>query len=124
MSIMDTARDNDIGEPAKGRRSGKPPYFLRPGPQGTVAVFRRPSGNRAEPKECGTMSSRELALALVRQLQKAETVVQDLFLEATDDGIEALEAILEACRVEVQRRGATSGRRGPARRGRRRPPRQ
>ena len=70
------------------------------------------------------MSSRELALALVRQLQKAETVVQDLFLEATDDGIEALEAILEACRVEVQRRGAGPARRGPARRGRRRPPRQ
>lgn len=122
--IMDTARDNDVDESPKPRRGGKPPYFLRPGPQGTVAVFRRPSGNRAEPKECGTMSSRELALALVRQLQKAETVVQDLFLEATDDGIEALEAILEACRVEVQRRGASPGRRGPARRGRRRPPRQ
>ena len=66
------------------------------------------------------MPSRDLALALVRQLQKAETVVQDLFLEATDDGIEALEAVLEACRMEVQRRGAP-GRRGPARRGRRRP---
>lgn len=124
MSTMDSVRDSETEGAPRGRRGGKPPYFLRPGPQGTVAVFRRPSGNRAEPKECGTMPSRELALALVRQLQKAETVVQDLFLEATDDGIEALEAILEACRVEVQRRGASPGRRGPARRGRRRPPRQ
>jgi hypothetical protein len=31
--------------------------------------------------------------------------VKDLFLEATDDGIEALEAVLEACRQSVIRRG-------------------
>jgi hypothetical protein len=46
-----------------------------------------------------------MALALVKQLEKAESVVHDLFLEATDDGIEALEAVLEACRQSVERRG-------------------
>jgi hypothetical protein len=45
-----------------------------------------------------------MALALVKQLEKAESVVHDLFLEATDDGIEALEAVLEACRQSVARR--------------------
>ena len=45
-----------------------------------------------------------MALALVKQLEKAESVVHDLFLEATDDGIEALEAVLEACRQSVVRR--------------------
>ena len=45
-----------------------------------------------------------MALALVKQLEKAESVVKDLFLEATDDGIEALEAVLEACRQSVTRR--------------------
>jgi hypothetical protein len=76
-----------------------------------------------------------MALALVKQLEKAESVVHDLFLEATDDGIEALEAVLEACRQSVVRRapsieaGVTSPRppgtrkrgrgrrRGPQRRG-------
>jgi hypothetical protein len=72
-----------------------------------------------------------MALALVKQLEKAESVVHDLFLEATDDGIEALEAVLEACRQSVIRRGPSieagistprppgTKRRG---RGRRRPP--
>jgi len=50
-----------------------------------------------------------MALALVKQLEKAESVVRDLFLEATDDGIEALEAVLEACRQSVIRRGEASG---------------
>jgi hypothetical protein len=45
-----------------------------------------------------------MALALVKQLERAESVVHDLFLEATDDGIEALEAVLEACRQSVMRR--------------------
>ena len=40
-------------------------------------------------------------MALVARLQRAESVVHDLFLEATDDGIEALEAVLEACRKAV-----------------------
>jgi hypothetical protein len=93
--------------PAKKRpgTTNKSPYFLQPGKQGAVTVFRRPAGNRIDPKLCGTMASRAMALALVKQLEKAESVVHDLFLEATDDGIEALEAVLEACRQSVIRRG-------------------
>lgn len=93
--------------PAKTRPGSNPksPYFLQPARQGAVTVFRRPAGNRIDPKLCGTMASRAMALALVKQLEKAESVVRDLFLEATDDGIEALEAVLEACRQSVIRRG-------------------
>lgn len=94
--------------PAKKRTGSTPnrsPYFLQPAKQGSVTVFRRPAGNRIDPKLCGTMPSRAMALALVKQLEKAESVVHDLFLEATDDGIEALEAVLEACRQSVARRG-------------------
>ena len=93
--------------PAK-KRGGpayKSPYFLQPGKQGAVTVLRRPAGNRIDAKLCGTMLSRAMALALVKQLEKAESVVKDLFLEATDDGIEALDAVLEACRQSVIRRG-------------------
>ena len=113
--------------PAKKRPGShhKSPYYLQPAKQGTVIVFRRPAGNRIDPKMCGTMESRALALALVKQLEKAESVVHDLFLEATDDGIEALEAVLEACRQSVAQRaeqggtpgaGASKGRRGRGRR--------
>ena len=110
--------------PAKKRPGSqhKSPYFLQPARQGTVTVFRRPAGNRIDPKLCGTMSSRAMALALVKQLEKAESVVHDLFLEATDDGIEALEAVLEACRESVTRRAeqgaASGGGGGKGRRGR------
>ena len=110
--------------PAKKRPGShhKSPYFLQPAKQGTVTVFRRPAGNRIDPKLCGTMDSRAMALALVKQLEKAESVVHDLFLEATDDGIEALEAVLEACRQSVTRRAdnvAAPGAPGPkGRRGR------
>lgn len=91
--------------PAKKRSAApKSPYFLQPGKQGAVTVFRRPAGNRIDAKLCGTMPSRVMALALVKQLERAESVVHDLFLEATDDGIEALEAVLEACRQSVERR--------------------
>jgi hypothetical protein len=90
--------------PAKKRSPAKSPYFLQPGKQGAVTVYRRPAGNRIDAKLCGTMPSRAMALALVKQLEKAESVVHDLFLEATDDGIEALEAVLEACRQSVVRR--------------------
>jgi hypothetical protein len=90
--------------PPKKRTPIKSPYFLQPGKQGAVTVFRRPAGNRIDAKLCGTMPSRAMALALVKQLEKAESVVHDLFLEATDDGIEALEAVLEACRQSVVRR--------------------
>jgi hypothetical protein len=115
--------------PAKKRPGShhKSPYFLQPAKQGTVTVFRRPAGNRIDPKLCGTMASRAMALALVKQLEKAETVVHDLFLEATDDGIEALEAVLDACRVSVTQRAeqhaaqpGSGGGAGKARRGRRR----
>ena len=94
--------------PAKkrGGPAHKSPYFLQPGKQGAVIVLRRPAGNRIDAQLCGTMSSRAQALALVKQLEKAESVVKDLFLEATDDGIEALEAVLEACRQSVAQRGA------------------
>lgn len=98
------------------------PYFLQPAKQGAVTVLRRPAGNRIDAKLCGTMSSRSMALALVKQLEKAESVVKDLFLEATDDGIEALEAVLEACRQSVIRRGEMpdngSGSPGARKRGR------
>jgi len=93
--------------PAK-KRGGPPqksPYFLQPAKGGAVTVLRRPAGNRIDAKLCGTMTSRGMALALVKQLEKAESVVKDLFLEATDDGIEALEAVLEACRQSVIKRG-------------------
>ena len=92
--------------PAK-KRSAPPsrsPYFIQPAKGGSVTVLRRPAGNRIDAKLCGTMASRPMALALVKQLEKAESVVHDLFLEATDDGIEALEAVLEACRESVMRR--------------------
>lgn len=42
---------------------------------------------------------------LIQQLERAESVVKDLFMEATDDGIEALEAVLAACRDEVMASG-------------------
>ncbi|HTK48646.1 MAG TPA: hypothetical protein VL328_11795 [Gemmatimonadaceae bacterium] len=120
--------------PPKKRTAPRSPYFLQPGKQGAVTVYRRPAGNRIDAKLCGVMPSRAMALALVKQLEKAESVVHDLFLEATDDGIEALEAVLEACRESVMRRapnieaGVTAPRPPGARkrgRGRRRgPPRR
>jgi len=68
-------------------------------------VLRKPIGNRATAKVCGIMPSRVHAKMLVSQLERAESVVKDLFLEATDDGIEALEAVLAACRKEVLEKG-------------------
>ena len=59
------------------------------------------------------MPTKGAAMALVARLQRAESVVHDLFLEATDDGIEALEAVLEACRKAVLEnpQAASGGRR-------------
>ena len=68
-------------------------------------MLRKPIGNRATAKVCGIMPSRVHAKMLVSQLERAESVVKDLFLEATDDGIEALEAVLAACRKEVLEKG-------------------
>jgi hypothetical protein len=78
---------------------------MQPGRRGVFVVLRRPIGNRVEPKVCGTMPSSVHAKMLIQQLERAESVVKDLFMEATDDGIEALEAVLAACREEVMKRG-------------------
>ncbi|MGH8518824.1 MAG: hypothetical protein ACREUE_15340 [Panacagrimonas sp.] len=37
----------------------------------------------------------------MEQLRRAESALHDLFYEATDDGIEALDAVLAACREAV-----------------------
>ena len=83
---------------------------MQPGKRGSVVVLRKPCGNRISPKVCGMMPSRVHAKMLIAQLERAESVVNDLFLEATDDGIEALEAILAACCEEVLKRGPSTGR--------------
>jgi hypothetical protein len=107
MASMDSSRG--IGDSSRGRRGNKAPYFLKPEREGMVSVYRRPAGNRIDPKLCGTMPNRAMAAAFVGQLMRAESVVKDLFLEATDDGIEALEAVLLACRTSVMERGAARG---------------
>jgi hypothetical protein len=78
---------------------------MQPGKRGVFVVLHRACGNRVVPKVCGEMPSRTHAKMLITQLERAESVVKDLFLEATDDGIEALEAVLAACREEVLKRG-------------------
>ncbi len=78
---------------------------MQPGKRGAVIVLRKPIGNRITAKVCGVMPSRVHAKMLIQQLEKAESVVKDLFLEATDDGIEALEAVLAACCKEVIEKG-------------------
>jgi hypothetical protein len=77
---------------------------MQPGKRGTVVVLHRAVGNRVSPKVCGVMPGRNHAKALIDQLQRAESAVHDLFYEATDDGIEALEAVLAAtCDAVLQR---------------------
>ena len=77
---------------------------MQPGKRGAVVVLHRPVGNRASPKVCGVMPSRNHAKALVDQLMRAEAALKDLFYEATDDGIEALEAVLAAnCEAVLKR---------------------
>jgi hypothetical protein len=108
MASMDSSRGtSDSSRVRRGNKAA--PYFLKPEREGMVSVYRRPAGNRIDPKLCGTMPSRAMAAALVGQLMRAESVVKDLFLEATDDGIEALEAVLLACRTSVTERGAGRG---------------
>lgn len=87
------------------RPAAKSEYFMQPGKRGSVIVLRKPIGNRITAKVCGVMPTRVHAKMLVTQLEKAESVVKDLFLEATDDGIEALEAVLAACCKEVIDKG-------------------
>jgi len=74
---------------------------MQPGKRGTIVILHRPVGNRLSPKVCGVMPSRNHAKSLVDQLRRAESALLDLFYEATDDGIEALEAVLAACRDAV-----------------------
>lgn len=88
--------------PARGAKSD---YFTQPGKRGSVIVLRKPIGNRATAKVCGVMPTRVHAKMLIAQLERAESVVKDLFMEATDDGIEALEAVLAACCREVLEKG-------------------
>jgi hypothetical protein len=87
------------------RPAAKSDYFMQPGKRGAVIVLRKPIGNRITAKVCGVMPTRVHAKMLIAQLEKAESVVKDLFLEATDDGIEALEAVLAACCKEVIDKG-------------------
>jgi hypothetical protein len=89
-------------------------YYVQPGKRGAVIVLRKPCGNRVTPKVCGVMPSRGHAKALVEQLERAETAVNDLFYEATDDGIEALEAVLAACREAVLKKMPVSQARAEA----------
>lgn len=87
-----------------GRPQGRKPaasYYMQPGKRGTVVILHRPVGNRVSPKVCGVMPSRAHAKSLVDQLRRAESALHDLFYEATDDGIEALDAVLAACREAV-----------------------
>ena len=74
---------------------------MQPGKRGTVVILHRPVGNRVSPKVCGVMPTRQHAESLVDQLTRAESALHDLFDEATDAGIEALEAVLAACREAV-----------------------
>ncbi|MDB4878435.1 MAG: hypothetical protein JWM41_4881 [Gemmatimonadetes bacterium] len=101
------ARQGRKGRPVSKKRvtASKTDYFTQPGKRGAVVVLRKPIGNRATAKVCGVMPSRVHAKMLMNQLERAESVVKDLFLEATDDGIEALEAVLAACCKEVLEKG-------------------
>jgi hypothetical protein len=117
------------GKPQGGKPGGRPPrggggkprkelpYFLQP-VTGGIGVFRRPVGNRAEATTCGVMPNRKQADALVEQLKRAESVVSDLFLEATEDGILALETVLAACRDAVLRQAEPRPGRGGSRQAR------
>lgn len=91
--------------PRKNRKVKTSDYFTQPGKRGAVVVLRKPIGNRATSKICGIMPTRVHAKMLINQLERAESVVKDLFMEATDDGIEALEAVLAACCREVLEKG-------------------
>jgi hypothetical protein len=58
---MDSARGT--GDGSRARRGNKAPYFLKPEREGMVSVYRRPGGNRIDPKLCGTMPNRAMAAA-------------------------------------------------------------
>ena len=105
------ARQRPNAPKKRGSRRGRAPakkpvaaYYMQPGKRGSVVVLHRPVGNRASPKVCGVMPSRAHANTLMDQLLRAEAALQDLFYEATDDGIEALEAVLLATCTSVLER--------------------
>src|SRR3569833_289085 len=87
------------------RPAAKSDYFMKPGKRGAVIVLRKPLGNRITAKVCGVMPTRVHAKMLIIQLEKAESFLKELFLEATDYGMEALEAVLAACCKEVIEKG-------------------
>jgi hypothetical protein len=95
------------GPGGRGKVPRKSDYFMQPGKRGVFVVLRRPIGNRVHSKVCGTMPSRVHAKMLIDSLERAESVVKDLFMEATDDGIEALEAVLAATCDDVLLKGPT-----------------
>src|ERR1700742_923129 len=103
----DMARQQRRARPSNRakRPAAKSEYFMQPGKRSAMIVVRKQIGNRITAKVCGVMPSRIHAKMLIAQLEKAESVVKDLFLEATDDGIEALEAVLAACCKEVLDKG-------------------
>ena len=104
----DMPRQARKGRPSGARKQQRGPksdYFTQPGKRGSVIVLRKPIGNRATAKVCGVMPTRVHAKMLISQLERAESVVKDLFMEATDDGIEALEAVLAACCKETLEKG-------------------
>lgn len=106
------ARQRPNAPKKRGSRRGRPrskkepaaTYYMQPGKRGAVVVLHRPVGNRASPKVCGVMPSRAHAKTLMDQLLRAEAALRDLFYEATDDGIEALEAVLLATCASVLER--------------------
>lgn len=104
MARQRTAHKSGGKRRPKNSGPARSDYFIQPGKRGAIVVLRKPCGNRITPKVCGVMPSAQHAKMLIAQLQKAESVVGDLFLEATDDGIEALEAVLAACRDDVLKR--------------------
>jgi|SRR6185503_20841295 len=124
MGSQRVLESSDMAKPARKSKAGRAPrgrvrqsdYFTQPGKRGSIVVLRKPIGNRATAKICGMMPSRIHAKMLIDQLERAESVVKDLFLEATDDGIEALEAVLAACCNEVLARGPRTRSTGPMRR--------
>jgi len=106
------ARQRRNAPKKRGARRGRPQgarkpaalFYMQPAKRGAVVVLHRPVGNRASPKVCGVMPSKEHAQTLMDQLLRAENALGDLFYEATDDGIEALEAVLQATRSAVLER--------------------
>ncbi len=116
------ARQRPNPSKKRGSRRGAPQrkkpvelYYMQPGKRGTIVVLHRPVGNRASPKVCGVMPGPAHAKALMEQLRRAEAALSDLFYEATDDGIEALEAVLAASREAVLVRMPPKGENTPTR---------